>query len=116
GRFNVRNALAAMTAACATGGDLAHTVRGLEAAQPVTGRMERIELGQPFAVVVDYAHTAEALETVLHELRATTPGRLWACFGAAGERDLEKRPAMGSVAGRNADISVITDEDPRRED
>lgn len=116
GRFNVRNALAAMTAACATGGDLEHSVRGLEAAEAVTGRMERIEIGQPFAVVVDYAHTAEALETVLHELRGTTAGRLWAVFGSAGERDLEKRPAMGSVAARNADISVITDEDPRRED
>jgi UDP-N-acetylmuramoyl-L-alanyl-D-glutamate--2,6-diaminopimelate ligase len=116
GRFNVRNALAAMTAACATGGDLEHTVRGLESAEAVTGRMERIELGQPFAVVVDYAHTAEALETVLHELRGTTTGRLWAVFGSAGERDVEKRPAMGSVAARNADISVITDEDPRDED
>jgi UDP-N-acetylmuramoyl-L-alanyl-D-glutamate--2,6-diaminopimelate ligase len=116
GRFNVRNALASMTAACATGGDLEHTVRGLEAAEAVTGRMERIELGQPFAVVVDYAHTAEALETVLHELRGTTAGRLWAVFGSAGERDLEKRPAMGAVGARNADVSVITDEDPRRED
>jgi UDP-N-acetylmuramoyl-L-alanyl-D-glutamate--2,6-diaminopimelate ligase len=116
GRFNVRNALAAMTAACVTGGDLEHTVRGLEAAEAVTGRMERIELGQPFAVVVDYAHTADALETVLNELRGTTAGRLWAVFGSAGERDLEKRPAMGSVAARNADISVITDEDPRQED
>jgi UDP-N-acetylmuramoyl-L-alanyl-D-glutamate--2,6-diaminopimelate ligase len=116
GRFNVRNALASMAAACVTGGDLEHTVRGLEAAEAVTGRMERIELGQPFAVVVDYAHTADALETVLHELRPTTAGRLWAVFGSAGERDLEKRPAMGSVAARNADISIITDEDPRHED
>jgi UDP-N-acetylmuramoyl-L-alanyl-D-glutamate--2,6-diaminopimelate ligase len=116
GRFNVRNALAAMAAACATGGNLEHTVLGLEAAEAVSGRMERIELGQPFAVVVDYAHTADALETVLHELRPTTAGRLWAVFGSAGERDLEKRPAMGSVAARNADLSVITDEDPRHED
>ena len=91
-------------------------MRGLEAARPVTGRMERVELGQPFAVVVDYAHTTDALETVLHELRRTTAGRLWAVFGSAGERDVEKRPAMGSVAARLADISVITDEDPRGED
>jgi UDP-N-acetylmuramoyl-L-alanyl-D-glutamate--2,6-diaminopimelate ligase len=116
GTFNVRNALAAMTAACATGADLEHAVRGVEAAEAVTGRMERIDLGQPFAVVVDYAHTAEALETVLHELRHTTEGRLWAVFGSAGERNVEKRPAMGAVAARNADISVITDEDPRHED
>jgi UDP-N-acetylmuramoyl-L-alanyl-D-glutamate--2,6-diaminopimelate ligase len=78
--------------------------------------MELVEMGQPFAVVVDYAHTADALETVLHELRGTTSGRLWVVFGSAGERDLEKRPAMGSVAARLADISVITDEDPRGED
>ncbi len=116
GRFNVRNALAAMAAACATGADLEHAVLGLEAAEAVTGRMERIELGQPFAVVVDYAHTADALETVLQELRPTTAGRLWAVFGSAGERDLEKRPAMGSVAARGADVSIITDEDPRHED
>jgi UDP-N-acetylmuramoyl-L-alanyl-D-glutamate--2,6-diaminopimelate ligase len=116
GTFNVRNALAAMAAACATGAELEHAVLGLEAAEAVTGRMERIDLGQPFDVVVDYAHTADALETVLRELRRTTTGRLWAVFGSAGERDREKRPAMGSVAARFADISVITDEDPRRED
>ncbi len=116
GTFNVRNALAALAAACATGADLESAVRGLEAAAAVTGRMELVELGQPFAVVVDYAHTADALETVLQELRRTTSGRLWVVFGSAGERDVEKRPAMGSVAARLADISVITDEDPRRED
>ncbi len=116
GTFNVRNALAAIAAACATGGDLEHSVSGVEAAEAITGRMERIDLGQPFDVVVDYAHTADALETVLHELRRTTTGRLWAVFGSAGERDVEKRPAMGSVAARFADVSVITDEDSRHED
>ena len=116
GRFNVRNALAAIAAACSTGGDLATAVRGIEAAAPVTGRMERVDLGQPFEVVVDYAHTTDALETVLTELRATTAGRLWAVFGSAGERDVEKRPAMGAVAARMADLSIITDEDPRHED
>lgn len=116
GSFNVRNALAALAAACATGASLESAVAGLGAAEAVTGRMERVDLGQPFEVVVDYAHTADALETVLHELRRTTPGRLWAVFGSAGERDLEKRPAMGSVAARCADVSVITDEDPRGED
>jgi len=116
GRFNVRNTLAALAAACSTGADLAGAVRGIEAAGPVTGRMERIDLGQPFEVVVDYAHTTDALETVLLELRETTGGRLWAVFGSAGERDLEKRPAMGSAAARLADVSIITDEDPRHED
>jgi UDP-N-acetylmuramoyl-L-alanyl-D-glutamate--2,6-diaminopimelate ligase len=116
GSFNVRNALAALACACVTGGDLATSVRGLEAAEVVTGRMERIDLGQPFEVVVDYAHTADALETVLDELRRTTIGRLWAVFGSAGERDIAKRAAMGAVAARLADVSVITDEDPRDED
>ena len=116
GSFNVRNALAALAAACATGADLGSAVTGLEAAEAVTGRMERIDLGQPFNVVVDYAHTSDALEPVLRELRQTTAGRLWAVFGSAGERDVEKRPAMGSVAARLADVSVITDEDPRGED
>ncbi|MFI5284727.1 MAG: UDP-N-acetylmuramoyl-L-alanyl-D-glutamate--2,6-diaminopimelate ligase [Candidatus Dormibacteria bacterium] len=116
GSFNVRNALAALASACATGADLEGAVRGLESADGVIGRMERIDLGQPFEVVVDYAHTGDALETVLHELRRTTTGRLWAVFGSAGERDLEKRPAMGAVAARLADVSVITDEDPRGED
>jgi UDP-N-acetylmuramoyl-L-alanyl-D-glutamate--2,6-diaminopimelate ligase len=116
GTFNARNALAALAAACATGAGFGQAISGLEAAVPVTGRMEPVELGQPFAVVVDYAHTADALETVLHELRRTTTGKLWAVFGSAGERDVEKRAAMGSVAGRLADVSVITDEDPRGED
>jgi UDP-N-acetylmuramoyl-L-alanyl-D-glutamate--2,6-diaminopimelate ligase len=116
GSFNVRNALAALACACVTGGDVASAVRGIEAAEVVTGRMERIDLGQPFEVVVDYAHTTDALETVLHELRRTTRGRLWAVFGSAGERDVEKRAAMGAAAARLADVSVITDEDPRDED
>jgi len=78
--------------------------------------MELVDAGQPFAVVIDYAHTAESLETVLRELRRATRGRLWVVFGSAGERDVEKRPAMGAVAAQLADVSVITDEDPREED
>jgi UDP-N-acetylmuramoyl-L-alanyl-D-glutamate--2,6-diaminopimelate ligase len=116
GSFNARNALAALAAACATGAEFGAAIAGLEAAEPVTGRMEPVELGQPFAVVVDYAHTTDALETVLHELRHTTTGKLWAVFGSAGERDVEKRAAMGAAAARLADVSVITDEDPRGED
>jgi UDP-N-acetylmuramoyl-L-alanyl-D-glutamate--2,6-diaminopimelate ligase len=116
GSFNARNALAALAAACATGADFGAAISGLAAAEPVTGRMEPVVLGQPFAVVVDYAHTTDALETVLQELRRTTTGRLWAVFGSAGERDVEKRAAMGAAAARLADVSVITDEDPRGED
>lgn len=116
GRFNAGNALAALAAACVTGASLEGAVAGLEALERVGGRMERVDLGQPFAVVVDYAHTAAALERVLTELRAATPGRLWVVFGSAGERDRPKRPEMGAVAARLADVAVLTDEDPRGED
>jgi UDP-N-acetylmuramoyl-L-alanyl-D-glutamate--2,6-diaminopimelate ligase len=78
--------------------------------------MERVDLGQPFTVVVDYAHTAAALATVLGELRDVTPGRLVVVFGSAGERDTTKRPEMGRVAATLADRIVLTDEDPRHED
>ena len=78
--------------------------------------MERIEQGQPFAVVVDYAHTADSLEKVLRALRPLTRNRLLVVFGSAGDRDRVKRPVMGGVAAREADFAVITDEDPREED
>ncbi|HKR98790.1 MAG TPA: UDP-N-acetylmuramoyl-L-alanyl-D-glutamate--2,6-diaminopimelate ligase, partial [Candidatus Dormibacteraeota bacterium] len=116
GRFNAANALAAMATACASGVSLRDAITGMANLDRVTGRMERVDLGQPFAVVVDYAHTAESLEKVLRELRSATAGRLWVVFGSAGERDLEKRPAMGAVAAQHADVAVVTDEDPREED
>jgi UDP-N-acetylmuramoyl-L-alanyl-D-glutamate--2,6-diaminopimelate ligase len=123
GAFNAANALAALAAACGDGPSvdgravpLEAAVRGIAGLERVTGRMERVDLGQDFTVVVDYAHTTAALERVLGELRPATPGRLWAVFGSAGERDREKRGAMGRVAARLADVVVVTDEDPRDED
>ena len=116
GAFNVANALAALAAGCGSGAPLDAATRGLAGLERVTGRMERVDLGQDITVVVDYAHTAAALETVLVELRPTTRGRLWAVFGSAGERDREKRGAMGAIAARLADVVVVTDEDPRGED
>lgn len=116
GRFNVANALAALTAACATGASLDDAVGGISSLDRVTGRMERVDRGQPFTVVVDYAHTADALEKVLGELRLATTGLLWVVFGSAGDRDRLKRTAMGAVAARLADRVVVTDEDPRTED
>jgi UDP-N-acetylmuramoyl-L-alanyl-D-glutamate--2,6-diaminopimelate ligase len=123
GRFNAANALAALAAACGSGAGvdgrdvpLEAAVRGLATLERVNGRMERVDLGQDFGVVVDYAHTTAALETVLGELRPATRGRLWVVFGSAGERDREKRGAMGRVAARLADVVVVTDEDPRGED
>lgn len=116
GRFNVANALAALACACLTDAPLDAAVAGLAWLRPVAGRMERLDLGQPFTVIVDYAHTAAALATVLGELRAVTPGRLVVVFGSAGERDTTKRPEMGRVAARLADVVVVTDEDPRHEE
>jgi UDP-N-acetylmuramoyl-L-alanyl-D-glutamate--2,6-diaminopimelate ligase len=116
GSFNVHNALAAMALAHVEGIDLSLAAAALGAVSGVPGRMETVDLGQPFGVVVDYAHTADSLGKVLRILRPLTSRRLIAVFGSAGERDPTKRPAMGRVAGDLADISVITDEDPRLED
>jgi UDP-N-acetylmuramoyl-L-alanyl-D-glutamate--2,6-diaminopimelate ligase len=78
--------------------------------------MERIYAGQPFSVIVDYAHTSDSLRKVLTILRPLTIGRLMAVFGSAGERDVQKRPIMGQIAAEMTDFFVITDEDPRDED
>lgn len=116
GRWNAYNALAAAGAGIALGLSLDQIKRGLESVQGVSGRMERVDLGQPYAVVIDYAHTPQSLEKVLRELRPTTPGKLIAVFGSAGERDRQKRPWMGEIAARLADYGVFTNEDPRGED
>ncbi len=116
GRFNVSNALAAAAAGLAVGVTLDAVRAALERARPVPGRLERVDAGQPFSVVVDYAHTPEALRKILALLRPLTAGSLIAVFGSAGERDRVKRPAMGKVAAELADYFVITQEDPRLED
>jgi UDP-N-acetylmuramoyl-L-alanyl-D-glutamate--2,6-diaminopimelate ligase len=116
GRFNVHNALAAAAVGVAAGIPLATAKTALEKARPVRGRMERVDAGQPFTVIVDYAHTPESLDKVLSLLRPLTKGKLIAVFGSAGERDRAKRPRLAEVAGRYADLFVITQEDPRRED
>jgi UDP-N-acetylmuramoyl-L-alanyl-D-glutamate--2,6-diaminopimelate ligase len=116
GRFNVHNALAAVAAGVAAGVPLAKTRDALQRATPVRGRMERIICGQPFSVIVDYAHTPESLDKVLSLLRPLTKGRLIALFGSAGERDRTKRPRLAEVAAKHADFFVITQEDPRLED
>jgi UDP-N-acetylmuramoyl-L-alanyl-D-glutamate--2,6-diaminopimelate ligase len=116
GVFNVHNALAALALADAEGIDMAAAAAGIGTVAGVPGRMERIDAGQPFGVVVDYAHTAESLEKVLRTLRPVTSGRLIVVFGSAGERDRVKRPAMGRVAAELADLAIVADEDPRLED
>lgn len=116
GRFNVSNALAALAIAHVAGVAWPVAVDALARTAGVPGRMERVDAGQPFAVVVDYAHTADSLAKVLRMLRPVTRARLIAVFGSAGERDPTKRPAMGRVSAELADLTVITDEDPRLED
>lgn len=116
GSYNVYNCLAALAVGYSQGIDLepmAHTLRG---AREVAGRMEVIDLGQPFGVIVDYAHTPESLERVLEVLRPLTLGRIIAVFGCAGERDKGRRFGMGRVAAKLADYSIFTNEDPRSED
>jgi UDP-N-acetylmuramoyl-L-alanyl-D-glutamate--2,6-diaminopimelate ligase len=115
GRFNVHNALAAAAAGLAAGATLQQARDALSHSRAVRGRMERVEAGQPFSVIVDYAHTPESLDKVLGLLRPLTKGKLIAVFGSAGERDRAKRPALAEVAARHTDLFVITQEDPRLE-
>jgi UDP-N-acetylmuramoyl-L-alanyl-D-glutamate--2,6-diaminopimelate ligase len=119
GRFNAHNALAAVAMGEGLGLDPAAVRAGLEAVEGVPGRMERIELGQPFTVIVDYAHSPASLETVLDllgPLAAARGGGLVCVFGSAGERDRDKRSMMGKIAGDRCRLVVVTDEDPRGED
>ena len=119
GRFNVHNALAVVALGEALGLDAERVRAGLADLGVVPGRMERIDLGQPFGVVVDFAHSPASLTTVLDLLApsaAARGGGVIAVFGSAGERDTAKRPQMGRIAGERARLVVVTDEDPRGED
>jgi UDP-N-acetylmuramoyl-L-alanyl-D-glutamate--2,6-diaminopimelate ligase len=117
GAFNVANSLAALGTAMAAGVELGDAVDALRTVPPVPGRMTAVDAGQPFGVIVDYAHTPESLEKVLRLLRSLrSDGRLIVVFGSAGERDPIKRPIQGRVAAELADIAIITNEDPRFED
>jgi UDP-N-acetylmuramoyl-L-alanyl-D-glutamate--2,6-diaminopimelate ligase len=119
GRFNVHNALAVVALGEGIGLDPAAVRDGLGSVPVVPGRMERIEAGQPFGIIVDFAHSPASLQTVLDllaPLAASRGGGLIAVFGSAGERDTAKRPLMGRIAGERARIVVVTDEDPRGED
>ena len=115
GLFNVYNTLGVLAVIHGRGLPLEAAVQALPRFAGVPGRMRRVDAGQPFAVIVDYAHTADSLLKVLTTLRPLTQGKLIAVFGSAGDRDREKRPVMGGVAATYADFSVFTDEDPRTE-
>ena len=116
GRFNVANALAAATAAEALGVATDDIAAGLAAVPAVRGRFERVDAGQDFTVVVDFAHTPDGLRHALGAARELTTGRLVVVFGAGGDRDHAKRPAMGRVAAELADLAVVTSDNPRGED
>lgn len=116
GRFNVYNALAACGAALALGIPLERIVHTLERVPPVRGRFETVREGQPFSVVVDYAHTPDGLENILRAAREITRGRLIAVFGCGGDRDKTKRPKMGAIVSELADVAYVTSDNPRTED
>jgi len=116
GRHNIYNALAALGAGLALQVDVVKMQAALNALAPVPGRLESVSAGQPFGVFVDYAHTDDALRNVLTTLRETTQGRLLLVFGCGGNRDVGKRARMGQVAAQLADLTVITTDNPRKED
>jgi UDP-N-acetylmuramoyl-L-alanyl-D-glutamate--2,6-diaminopimelate ligase len=116
GDFNVANALAALSVAHALGLDLFRAAASLASAGQVPGRFESIDEGQPFAVVVDYAHTPDSLENVLGAARRITSGRLLSVFGCGGDRDRDKRPLMGRAGAELSDVAVVTSDNPRSED
>ena len=116
GSFNVENALAAAAAARALGLHDDAIKAGLEAVDRVPGRFDPVDEGQPFTVLVDYAHTPGALETVLEAARDLARGRVICVFGAGGDRDRTKRPLMGHVVSELADVAIVTSDNPRSED
>ncbi|MGH3446060.1 MAG: UDP-N-acetylmuramoyl-L-alanyl-D-glutamate--2,6-diaminopimelate ligase [Nocardioidaceae bacterium] len=116
GAFNVANALCSLAALGEIGVDIEAAASGVARCAAVPGRMERIECGQPFGVVVDYAHKPDALAAALTALRPLTRGRLSVVVGAGGDRDRGKRVIMGEIAARLSDVVIVTDDNPRSED
>jgi UDP-N-acetylmuramoyl-L-alanyl-D-glutamate--2,6-diaminopimelate ligase len=116
GDFNVANAVCAIAGLAELGFDPAAVAEGLGRTTGVPGRMEPVDVGQGFTAVVDYAHKPDAVEAVLTSLRGGCRGRLIIVIGAGGDRDRGKRPVMGEIAARLADVVVVTDDNPRSED
>ncbi|MFE5319872.1 UDP-N-acetylmuramoyl-L-alanyl-D-glutamate--2,6-diaminopimelate ligase [Paenibacillus sp. NPDC056579] len=116
GKFNVYNALGAITAALLEGIPIEAVKQSLEAVQSVDGRMEVVDGGQPFLVLVDYAHTPDGLENALSTIKQFAAGRIITVFGCGGDRDRKKRPLMGKVAASYSDYLYVTSDNPRSED
>lgn len=116
GKFNVYNALAALTAALLEGLSLKQVADSLASVQGVDGRVETVDAGQEFAVIVDYAHTPDGLENVLSTVKEFAEGQIICVFGCGGDRDRTKRPIMGSIAAQYADYVLVTSDNPRTED
>ena len=116
GAFNVSNALAAIASAGLAGLDVALVATGIGQGAGVPGRLEQVHAGQDFVLVVDYAHKPDAVEAVLATLRPLTDGQVIVVLGAGGDRDPGKRPIMGEIAARLADVLIVTDDNPRTED
>ena len=116
GEYNLHNALAAIGVGISQGVELEAIKAGLESVDSIPGRFEPVDCGQDYTVVVDYAHTPDALERVLKAARILTSGRLITVFGCGGDRDKSKRPLMGRVATNLSDYSVVTSDNPRSED
>jgi UDP-N-acetylmuramoyl-L-alanyl-D-glutamate--2,6-diaminopimelate ligase len=116
GRFNVENVLGAVAAARLLALPDEAIVRGVKELRGVPGRFEAVDEGQPFAVLVDYAHTPDSLENVLRTARDLTRGRLICVFGCGGDRDRGKRPQMGRIASELADVALVTSDNPRSEE
>jgi UDP-N-acetylmuramoyl-L-alanyl-D-glutamate--2,6-diaminopimelate ligase len=116
GRFNVLNALCAWAAARALGVPADVLAAALPGAGRAPGRFEPVEEGQPYAVIVDYSHTPDSLENALRAARELASNRVIAVFGAGGDRDRGKRPQMGAIAARDADLAIVTSDNPRSED
>ncbi len=116
GKFNIYNALAATAVAVALDIHLNVAKSALEEIEVIPGRMEKVDLGQSFTVLIDYAHTPDALEKIYQTLQQAPHARIISVLGACGDRDKSKRPIMGALSGRYADIVIVTDEDPYTED
>ncbi len=116
GRFNLQNALAAVGGGLASGVDFDSVVQGLEVTDPIPGRLNPIDQGQPFSVYVDYAHTPDAIARLCEAVREITKGRLLLLFGCGGDRDKGKRELMGRAAVKHSDLAVVTSDNPRSEE